>query len=88
MTPVRRAPEPGLLELRRRWLEARGHGNGGGAAQEGEKNLWVQRRLRVVCYNILADMCDVLGRGVGACWNYGQQSIDKKQTGSVECDGW
>lgn len=67
MAPVRRGPEPGLLALRREWLVARGGGADGGVdegvAEErgGERKRGriagvKKRRLRVVCYNILADM--------------------------------
>ena len=80
-SPVRPAPEPGLLGLRRRWLEdadrgrdvgatlEKGKGEGelagrrvvGDVKEEGERKRGQReevkrRRLRVVCYNILADM--------------------------------
>lgn len=59
--PVRPGPEPGLLTLRRRWLEERGRGRGTGALEENnyERSEEIRdgkKRLRVVCYNILADM--------------------------------
>lgn len=58
MAPVRWGPEPGLLSLRREWLDAKE--GGVGEEREGERKRGrmggVKRRLRVVCYNILADM--------------------------------
>lgn len=61
--PVRSAPEPGLLTLRRRWLDdtiARRYGGVAGeeAGGMGGRKAQVERRrrFRVVCYNILADM--------------------------------
>eukprot|EP00903_Cladosiphon_okamuranus_P010394 g9832.t1 len=54
-TRVRPGCEPALLALRRDWLEGRRRLEGGSGRVSGDDNRET-RRLRVMCYNILADM--------------------------------
>lgn len=66
LSPVRLGPEPGALTLRKQWLEnttidTRIEDEGFVSEQEGDRNCGgvqrgTRRRLRVLCYNILADM--------------------------------
>lgn len=64
-SPVRPGVEPGPLALRRRWLDERRGGEstaeeeGGGegvVGRGGRQSEGRRTRLRVMCYNILADM--------------------------------
>lgn len=54
-TPVRPGCEPAPLALRSDWLESRGSAEGGDRRTSGDDRRRM-RRLRVMCYNILANM--------------------------------
>ena len=54
-TPVRPGCEPGPLALRSGWLEGRRSMKGVNGRVSGDGGTRT-RRLRVMCYNILADM--------------------------------